>query len=392
MRPEMPGNMEFGEMREKEIFINMPEKTLEPPKAPNVDLNLDKKLPNVMKNDDRFELKENGQNNLGDKIRQELRILPKIDSNNYQEIMAQVIDKLGLKDEEEKNIVEAKVGVRANISRNLERIKMLDKKGQETVFRDFALEDARWMQKVGECIKNIKSDNFILKKEKEKMIENVWRELREIYNDYKAYYKDFNNECKKYGYDFESNEKGIKGQIAAEELFNIANDYLQENNAGEINIVLATPQQDVDEKTDFFIEVKYASGNSIVMPVQVKAPDFNEKTQSYLSDHLVTSVLKSSYSEVEKIEKFRKGALKKHDRGLYITIPQGEALEIKPGKKPGKKIKKVIQLLENDGTAADDTKKRFMMEIGGALSLDILTDGAILDKLKKNKKGGKRNE
>lgn len=163
----MPENINLGEMPEKDFLNNTP---IAPVKKSELSegaaaggFELDKKAPNFAKNNTECEMREDRQITLGEKIRQELRLLPKIDSDNSEETIKQVREKLNIQSEADIRELEAKVGVRANIFRNLERIKMLDKEDQKEVYRKFATEDAEWMQKTGEYIKFINNDKALLK-------------------------------------------------------------------------------------------------------------------------------------------------------------------------------------------------------------------------------------
>ncbi len=346
---------------------------------------------------------------LNNRIRQELGKIPEDTKETPEMIAERIIECLCILPEEEmeRETIYLKVEVHLHILRDSERFASYNKTEKEKRTRELAIKDAKWMQKIGDRIRSIRENKDIPAENKEKKINGIWREVKEVYNNHAEFYRKLNTEYSEYnigGDGFEGAKRGILGQVAAEELFGLANKYLKKFDAGEIVVLPATAEEDVDKKTDFFIKVKYKNGVERIIPCQIKAPEFKESTQDSIKASIVDVVLKTkNYEDIggkdpdykkKRISKFRKYALEKYGIGYYITIPDGEAWEIISGKKPGKKKKKVIDLLEDDGSVADDTKKRFFMEIGSALGIDILRDSAIIDKLnllerEENKKGGK---
>lgn len=398
----MPGEIShdgLGEMQgrefSEELSVNVP---MEIPKSPEemaVDLNLNKKNPGIISENKEREAENGKQDSISGRIRQELRALPRIDSENYQGLTKQVAERLGIKRKEDMDLLEAKFGVRRNIYQNLEKVKMMDKEGKEKVYRDFALEDSKWMQKVGDCIKNIKASEIIPEKDKKKEIDNVWREMKEIYDDYEIYYKDFKIAGGKETDNFESNKNGILGQVAAEELFKKADAAFRERGICGIRVEAATPQEDVDKKIDFYIVIEFGKNSSKVIPCQVKARGFDSKSGAFIASNLVVRVsddlregLKISARDknpsnceiktIEDLEIFRKRALKEFKEGLFIIVPHGKA-EI------GKKEK--VNLLEEDGEVHKSIEKGFLKQLSKKLfNIDIFEESVTISKQKKQRK------
>lgn len=398
--------MGFGEMPDRgfsgEMPANMPTEVPKPSKDMAVNLNMaDKKISAETPEVKGFEAEKSGQESLSGRIRQELRALPKIDSKNYQEVAKQVAEKLGIKSKEDMDLLDAKVGVRRNIYQNLERVKMMDKEGQEKAYRDFALEDAKWMQKVGECIKNIKEDKMIPAEEKGKRIADIWQEMKDIYDDYEIYYKDFKLAGGKKVDDFESNKNGILGQIAAEELFEEAGAAFKDFGVTGIKIEQATPQEDVDKKTDFYVVVEFGENSSIVFPCQVKSHAFDIKSGNFIASNLVVRVgdisredLKLSARDrepsncekntIEDVEIFRKKALKEFKEGFLVIIPHGMAEVGEKGK---------ADLLQDNGNVHENIKKGFLRQLAKKmLNIDNFQESGTIGKQKKrtSKKGGQK--
>lgn len=406
MRGEIPQEG-FEEMHRREFTGEMPSnepvEALKLSKNMEAGLNLtEKKFPgNVLEAKEQMADK-GGQEKLSDRIRQELRVLPKIDSKNYGEVAKQVADKLGIKSKEDMDLLEAKVGVRRNIYQNLERIKMMDKEGQQKVYREFALEDSKWMQKVGDCIKNIKEDKNIPVEEKTKKIDGVWREMKEIYNDYGTYFEDFKPVEGRGVGNFEGNKNGILGQIAAEGLFKKAGVAFKELGVTDIKIETATPEEDVDKKTDFYVIVEFGKNSSMVFPCQVKSHAFDARSGNFIANNLVVRVsedykegLKISAKDtnpsnceirtIEEVEIFRKKVLREFKEGFFVIIPRGKA-------EVGERKKEKVDLLENNGEVYETIRKGFLKQLAKKMfGIDNFEEPGIISKQKnKTKKGGTR--
>ena len=311
---------------------------------------------------------------IGIRMNLELRDIPEINSENFDSIREEVSQKIGVEHEEDLALLESMMGLRLNINRNIERVKMSGNE-KSGILRDFAIEDAEWMSLIAERITSINNDSSLKKKDKSDKIHLFWKDLERAYKDFEIYYKDFVNGLKEGGYDFNNEKNGILGQIAAENLMDGVNEIAEELNIKEISVRSSTSEEDVDEKKDFYVYIEYSNGLTKTMPCQVKAHKSTPNTGRFILDNLITKVTEISHDElklsrdikipsaveertIEDLEIFKKKALKDHKEGLLIMIPYGKAVY----RKTRRKVEEV-NLVEENGYVHKHLKEAFMLQL-----------------------------
>ncbi|MBW6440487.1 hypothetical protein K0B03_00435 [Patescibacteria group bacterium] len=310
-------------------------------------------------------------------IKAELELCPEIKSDNLEQITEKIIEKLGIKEEKDIIILDAMLGVRANMQRNFTRLKI--EKGKEgkdfKILRELAIEDAIWMDKITNIIKSIKNDNNLPEKDKIIAINNIWNDLEKQYSNNQEYFELLKEKGDKYDLSYKANKRGICGQLAAESLIEGLNNITQLSKVDSFRIESSTAEEDVDEKIDFFIIVTV--GNNISkIPCQVKTRRYDSSTADFVCKNLITYVKKSenqkflesdgnkipSFFEekvVSELEEFKIKALDKYDEGLFVIIPDGEA-SYRTGKQKRRRTK--INLLDKSGEAHEIIKDQFFKQ------------------------------
>ena len=319
---------------------------------------------------------------IGTRMNLELRDIPEINYENFDSIREEVSQRIGIENEEDLMLLESMMGLRLNIVRNIERVKT---SGNEKcgLLRDFAIEDAEWMDLIAEHIKSINNDPGIKKKDKLNKIHLFWKDLEKAYKDFEIYYKDFISELEESGYGFDDVENGILGQVAAEDQMNGVNEISEELNIEKISVRSSTSKEDVDEKIDFLVDIEYSNGLTETMPCQAKAHKSTSNAGRFIFDNLITKVTRTSHDElklsrdikvpsaveektIEDLEIFKKRALKKHKEGLFIMVPYGKAVYRKT-----KRTVEEVNLLEENGQVHKHLKEAFMSQLKERGILDL---------------------
>lgn len=319
---------------------------------------------------------------MGTRMNLELRDTPEITFENFDFIEEEISKKIGIKEEEDIVLLESMMGLRLNIGRNIERVKMGSKE-KSGLLRDFAVEDAEWMDLIVEHIKSINNDSKLKKKDKLDKVHLFWKDLEKAYKDFEIYYKDFINGLEESGYGFDDRKKGILGQVGAEDLMNGINEVSEELNIEKISVRSSTSKEDVDEKIDFLVDIEYSNGLTETMPCQAKARKSASNAGRFIFDNLVTKVTRTSHDElklsrdikvpsaveektIEDLEIFKKRALKKYKEGLFIMVPYGKAVY----RKTKRKVEEV-NLLEENGQVHKHLKEAFMSQLKERGILDL---------------------
>ena len=313
---------------------------------------------------------------MGTRMNLELRDIPEIDSENFDSIKEEVSQKIGIEDEEDLALLESMMGLRLNISRNIERVKMINGNDKnKDIFRNYAIEDAEWMDLIAEHITSINNDSGLKRKEKVEKVHLFWMDLKRAYKDFEIYYKDFTCRLKEDGYGFDDVKNGVLGQVAAENLMDGVNEIAEELDIEEISIESSTSKEDVDEKNDFYVKVKYSDGLTKTMPCQVKAHKSTPSAGRFILDNLITKVTEISHDElklsrdikipsdieekaIKDLEIFKDRALGKCKEGLFIMIPYGKAVY-----REKKKRVKEVNLLEENGYVHEHLKEAFVSQL-----------------------------
>ncbi|MEA2098050.1 MAG: hypothetical protein U9P70_03180 [Patescibacteria group bacterium] len=341
-------------------------------------------MPTKMPTNEIFNKELNERVGIGERISLELRDVPEIDYENFDSIKDEMIQKIGIENEEDFVLLESMMGLRLNISRNIERVKMINGNNKDKdIFRNYAIEDAEWMDLIAEHITSINNDSSLKKKEKLDKIHLFWKDLERAYKDFEIYYKDFTASLKEDNLDFDCKKNGILGQVAAEDLVNGINEISEELNIKEISIRSSTSKEDVDEKIDFYVSIEYLNGLTNTMPCQVKAHKNTSYTGRFILDNLITKVTKISNDElklsrdikvpsaaeeqiIKDLEIFKERALTEHKEGLFIIIPYGKAVY----RKTKRKVEEVDLLGEN-GQAHERLKEAFVSQLKERKVLDL---------------------
>lgn len=387
----------FREVQEPEVPARALEEKVKASQVMASDLSAENNLAGLVKAIEESKTHEGGKNSFDDEMWKALEVLPKIDSKNYKNITEQVIKSLNAEGDEKQAAVE-KIEALAHISRGLEKIGMLDEEGKKITYRMLAIEDAAWMQRMGNRIKSIKENKDILEEDKQKKIESIWRSVKEIYRNYGKYYEDFKSDSRGYNIgDYDGTKNGVRGQRAAELQCSEMGKLIKKLNLGNVEVLPSTPEEDVDLQTDFYLKIQYGNGFEREFPCQVKAKLYDSRSAKFIIENMVVvidnepkdleKILKDDCDRVREVKegmaKFRDKALAgKFKKGIFIIVPYGSAT-LDKGKK-----KKEFKLLSDDGEAADYVKDVFIEQFGKYVyGVDNLKERAMI---KSSKKGGKK--
>ncbi|MCK4592756.1 hypothetical protein KAT63_04970 [Candidatus Parcubacteria bacterium] len=326
-------------------------------------------------NSDRLTIENDSSVRIGDKINSELREIPEINIENFDSIKKEISQKIGIENEEDCALLESMIGLRLNIIRNIERVKMSNGNEKRSLLRNYAIEDSEWMDLIAEHIISINNDSSIKKKDKLNKIHLFWKDLEKAYKDFEIFYKDSINGLSESGYGFDDGKKGILGQVAAEDLMNGINEISEELNIKKVSVRSSTSKEDVDENIDFFVDVEYSNGLTETMPCQAKAHKNTSYTGRFLLDNIITRATEISSNElklsrdikvpsaveektIEDLKIFKKKALKKYKEGLFIMVPYGKAVY----RKSKRKVEEVNLLGEN-GQVHKHLKDAFILQL-----------------------------
>jgi len=337
---------------------------------------------------------------ISEKIIRELEFYPKINSDNFELITEEIIEKFGFKNENEVILVDAIVGAKANMSRNIDKIKMSEENKDKKILRKFAIEDASWMQKISDIIKSIKINKTLSETDKLKAINTTWSDLEKLYKNNEEYFALIKSKGEKHDLTFKGNKYGICGQLASESLMKEVSQNSNLLNVDSVAVESSTAEEDVDEKIDFFIIVTCGDIVSKI-PCQVKARRYDNLNATFISQNLVTyvkrdttngfkesseDIITSKYEEkiITKLEEFKKKVLKNYEEGLFFIIPYGDA-SYKKGKQKNRRV--MIKILDDSGEVHEKIKDEFLEQFYKKFrDIDRFNNNVMI--VKQNKKKG----